>query len=316
MADPAKGAAFVDGNLDARPSIVTPRSEREALVRVYREGLGRGDRCGWPSVDKLLSIAPGQVTTITGWPNSGKSQWMDAIALNLARQGWRFVMCSLENIPVFLHVEKLVKQFVGKPMREGPTERMSEDELHEATGEIDEWFSFVLPGEKKPNPSLADVVLVIEEDFKRRGMWGVADAKRACVIDPWNELEHFRPHGMSLTEYVGESLSMLRQWARRNMLHVFIIGHPAKQPRNRDTGKLPVATPDMISDSAHFWNKSDNCVTIALVDEHRSQEVDVHIQKIRFSHIGQRGSATLNFDKTTGRYHEPLRAVPGYAVSD
>jgi hypothetical protein len=40
--------------------LVTPKeTSAEALHRVYREGLGRGDRCGWPSIDKLLSIAPG-----------------------------------------------------------------------------------------------------------------------------------------------------------------------------------------------------------------------------------------------------------------
>lgn len=312
MADPKKGAAFVDAALDARPTIITPNSTRDDLHRIYVEGLGSGDRTGWPKLDQLFSVAAGQITTITGWPNSGKSQWMDAIAINLARQGWRFVFCSLENIPVFLHVEKLVKQYVGRPLRHGVTERMLEAEIDEATDDMNEWFSFVLPSEKKPNPSLADVVLTIEDDFKKRELWGVDGAKRACVIDPWNELEHFRPHGMSLTEYVGESLSMLRQWARRNLVHVFIIGHPAKQQRNRDTGKLPVATPDMISDSAHFWNKSDNCITVALVDEHKSVEVDIHIQKIRFSHIGRRGTATLHFDKITGRYNEPpleMRAV-------
>src|SRR5690606_5146524 len=113
-----------------------------------------------------------------------------------------------------------------------------------------------------------------------------------------------RPHGMSLTEYVGSSLSIIRQWARQQLMHVFIVGHPAKQYRNRDTAKLPVATPDMISDSAHFWNKSDICVTVALTDEHRSQEVESHMQKMRRAHLGQRGVATLIFDRTTGRYHE------------
>jgi twinkle protein len=254
-------------------------------------------------MDKLFSVAPGQVTTVTGWPNSGKSQWLDALALNLGRQGWRFVFCSLENIPVFLHVEKLAKQYTGKPMREGPTERMDEKELEAATEALDGWFSFVLPAEKKPNPSLSEVILAIEGDFKARNMWGNG-SKIACVIDPWNELEHVRPQGLSLTEYIGSSLSMLRQWARRNMLHVFLVGHPAKQQRNRESGKLPTATPDMISDSAHFWNKSDNCITVALTDEHRSQEVDIHVQKIRFSHIGSRGVATLIYDRTTGRYHE------------
>lgn len=304
MADAAKGAAFLDAKLSERPRILRPTDCRSELLRVHREGLGRGDRAGWPSLDKLYSVAPGQLTVVTGWPNSGKSQWMDALAINLAKQGWRFVFCSLENIPVFLHVEKLAKQFIGKPLRPGLNERMSEDEIHEATGETDEWFSFVLPSEKKPNPSLYDVVVTVEEDFKARGLWA-NESKIACVIDPWNELEHVRPTGLSLTEYIGESLSYLRQWARHNLTHVFVIGHPSKQYRNRDTGKLPIPTPDMISDSAHFWNKSDCCVTVALTNEHRSNEVDIHVQKIRFSHIGQRGVATLVFDKVSGRYHEP-----------
>ncbi|MGH9960418.1 MAG: hypothetical protein ACREBC_25390, partial [Pyrinomonadaceae bacterium] len=104
--------------------------------------------------------------------------------------------------------------------------------------------------------------------------------------------------------YVSECLSMLRHWSRRNLIHVFLVAHPAKQPRNRDTGKLPVATPDMISGSAHFWAKSDNCITVALVNEHESNEVDIHVQKIRFRHCGSRGVATLRYDKVTGRYHD------------
>src|SRR5574341_422228 len=106
LADPFKGAAYLDAQREARPRISTPRGVRDELKRVHREGLGRGDCAGWPSIDKLYSVAPGQVTTVTGWPNSGKSQWLDALALNLARQGWRFVFCSLENIPVFLHVDR------------------------------------------------------------------------------------------------------------------------------------------------------------------------------------------------------------------
>jgi hypothetical protein len=296
------------------PLAVTAGAVEADLLRVYREGLGRGTKTGWPSLDALFSVAEGQLTTITGWPNSGKSQFTDALALNLAKQGWKIVFCSLENIPVFLHVEKLAKQLIGKPLREGPTERMTESEIASASRQLDRCFSFLLPAEEKTNPSLRDVLQAAEGEFRKRELWG--RDKLAVVIDPWNELEHVRPQGLSLTEHVGESLSLLRQWARRNKLHVFVIGHPAKQARNRDTGKLPVASPDMISDSAHFWNKSDNCITVALTDEHRSDLVDIHIQKIRFSHIGARGVATLRFDKTTGRYHEPLAADRYRAASE
>lgn len=304
MADPAKGAAVLDAMRESRPQALSSYDVLPEVLRIHREGLGSGDRTGWPSVDQHFTVAKSQVTTITGWPNAGKSQWLDALALNLARQGWRFVFCSLENIPVWLHVEKLAAQFVGKPVREGRTPRMDEDELTEAVTEMADWFSFLSPGEKKPNPGMLDVIEAIETSFRERELWGTKDAKLAAAIDPWNELEHLRPSGMSETEYVSECLSTVRQWSRRHGVHVFIVAHPAKQPRNRDTGKLPVATPDMISGSANFWNKSDNCITVALVNEHESDEVDIHVQKIRFRHIGRRGMVTLRFDKVTGRYHE------------
>lgn len=312
MADADKGRDFLRQQAEGRPRTLSTLDLRQELLHVHRVGFGRGDRTGWPTLDHHFTVAPGQLTTITGYPNSGKSQFMDAMALNLARQGWRFCFCSLENIPIVLHAEKLVKQYLGKPVREGVTARASEEEVVEAADDMGEWFSFILPSDKKPNPSLDDVLETIEADFIERELWGTKDAKLAAVIDPWNELEHFRPMGMSLTEYVGESLSRLRQWARQKLTHVFVIAHPAKQLRSRDTAKLPIPTPDMISDSAHFWNKSDNCIAVALQDEHNSPAVDVHVQKIRFAHIGRRGLVTLNYDKVTGRYHEP--PALGFAV--
>lgn len=294
---------------EARPKAYGIAELRGDLLKVYRDGLGRGNLTGWPCLDPHYSVAGGQLTTITGYPNSGKSQFMDALAINLARQGWRFCFCSLENIPVVLHAEKLTKQYLSKPMREGLHERASEDEITEALDDMRTWFSFLVPTENKPNPGLHDVLDAIEHNFRERSLWGDENAKLAAVIDPWNELEHFRPTGMSLTEHVGESLSMLRQWARQKMLHLFIIAHPSKQYRNRETTKLPVATPDMISDSAHFWNKSDNCITVALQDEHNSPQVDIHIQKIRFAHIGKRGMATLKYDVITGRYSDEQSGV-------
>lgn len=312
MANSDKGAAYLDKHAAEMPEAFSTFDLRAELLRVHREGYAKGDKTGWPQVDELYSVAPGQLTTITGYPNSGKSQWLDALSLNLARQGWRFVFCSLENIPVVLHAEKLSKQYIGKPMREGPRERMTEDEVIEAATDMADWFAFLRPSEAKPNPSVFDVMAAIERNFKERDLWGVKDAKLAAVIDPWNELEHVRPSGMTLTEYVGECLSRLRQWTRANMLHLFVVAHPAKQPRNRDSGKLPIPTPDMISDSAHFWNKSDNCIAIALTNEHDSPEVDIHIQKIRFSHIGHRGAVTLLYDKVTGRYGQKS-AIKSYA---
>lgn len=46
----------------------------------------------------VMQVVPGELTIITGVPNSGKSEWIDALMVNLADKfGWRFGLCSMEK---------------------------------------------------------------------------------------------------------------------------------------------------------------------------------------------------------------------------
>jgi hypothetical protein len=135
-----------------------------------------------------------------------------------------------------------------------------------------------------------------------------AYSKCGIVIDPWNYLEHHRPQGMSMTEYVSMALSEIIEWVRERNCHLWLVAHPSKMQKNKD-GKLPVPTPHDVSDSAHFWNKADNCITVWRdQSDYTKQDVDIHVQKVRFKHIGHIGVATLMYDRTTGRYHEIPKA--------
>jgi len=43
-------------------------------------------------------IVPGELTIVTGIPNSGKSEWIDALLCNLSEaEGWSFALCSMEK---------------------------------------------------------------------------------------------------------------------------------------------------------------------------------------------------------------------------
>jgi twinkle protein len=53
---------------------------------------------GWPALDEVYRVVPGELTIVTGVPNSGKSEWLDALAANLAElHGWSFAFCSMEK---------------------------------------------------------------------------------------------------------------------------------------------------------------------------------------------------------------------------
>jgi twinkle protein len=61
-------------------------------------------------------VAPGEVTLVTGVPNSGKSEWLDALAVNLAlQQGWRFAVCSMEKRPRD-HARQLLEKIARRPL--------------------------------------------------------------------------------------------------------------------------------------------------------------------------------------------------------
>ena len=45
-----------------------------------------------------LQVVPGELSIVTGVPNSGKSEWIDALICNLAmHHGWSFALCSMEK---------------------------------------------------------------------------------------------------------------------------------------------------------------------------------------------------------------------------
>lgn len=291
-----RGAAFLDKSAASRPRAADPAELSKRVGELYEKGLPPGDSTGWASVDALYTVAPGQLTIVTGWPSSGKSEWVDALLINLARKGWRHAIYSPENAPTQLHVSKLIEKLVGKPFREGPTERMTREELDKGAAWINQRFGIIEPSEDVGH-SVAEILEEADGVLKERRA-----TKRGLVLDPWNELEHWRPQGMTETEYVSKTLAVIRRWARRTETHVWLVAHPKNVAR--EGGKLPIPRLDHVSGSQHFWNKSDCGLTVWRELESPSDDVEIHVSKVRFKHIGRPGMARLGWVRACGRYVE------------
>ena len=279
---------------------------REEVVALWKAGgYPPGSSTGWPSLDPLYTVGMSQWTLITGTPNSGKSEWLDALMVNLARrEKWKFLIYSPENHSLALHHAKIIEKYVGKPFNPGPNERVSETELNAAEDWMTGKFHFCKPD--KP-----DMCSILDEAAHH--VTSVANTwKTGVVIDPWNQLEHHRPANLNETEYVSQTLSDVIERVRTYGIHLWLVAHPAKQQKDRD-GKYPVPTPRDVSGSAHFWNKADNAITVWRDLAEGGQDVQIHVQKVRWKHIWRIGVATLKYDRVTGRYHESgPQAVKGY----
>ena len=59
---------------------------RDAVFKLYREGRKRGLSTGYANVDTYYTIQAGELEIVTGHPGSGKSNWLDQLMVNTAKQ--------------------------------------------------------------------------------------------------------------------------------------------------------------------------------------------------------------------------------------
>jgi twinkle protein len=263
------------------------------LDKLFTDGMPKGQSTGWHEMDDFLTLLPGQMTIVTGVPSHGKSEWLDALTMNLAEQGWRFGMYSPENHPIHFHLAKLAEKHMGT--RFGIHADRGQYEFTKAWLRDHYWL--IAPEE----PTLDCVLDIAKRMVRTHGINGL-------VIDPWNEIEHSRTDGSSETEYVSKCLTKIRLFARRSGVHVFIVAHPTKLQKDKD-GTYPIPTPYDISGSAHWRNKADNCITVwrDVADETKPSEI--HVQKVRFRFLGKVGAVELHWMPESGRYSDeaPIR---------
>lgn len=268
----------------------------DRIDHLYEHGWEKGVSTGWEELDRFYTVRPGEFTVVTGMPNSGKSNWLDALLVNLAKlHGWKFALFSPENQPLEDHMARMCEKACGEPFSDGPTARMTRDALADAKAWANDHFAWILPDDDAE--WTVDTVLDRAKSLVfRRGI-------RGLVIDPWNELEHELRDGITETVYIGQVLKRVRQFARRHGVHVWVVAHPQKL--YRDGGTYPVPTLYDISGSANWRNKADNGIVVWRDFANPSAPVEVHIQKIRFRQIGQIGFAKLCYDKPTATYYDP-----------
>lgn len=268
---------------------------------LYANGLTPGVSTGWGTVDELYTVKPAQLTILTGIPSHGKSNWLDNLLVRLADlHGWKFGMCSPENFPQERHLAGLAQKWVGKPFSDQTSvARMSADDRDAAKEFLGEHFTWIQPDDEG-DWSVDGILALARILVQRKGI-------RGLVIDPWNELDHERPQGITETEYVSKSLSKLRRFARLHDVHVWLVAHPAKLQKDKH-GDYPVPTPYDIAGSAHFRNKADNCLAVWRDFTPGSRVTTLYVQKVRFKEVGKVGAVELAYNWATEQYHEMREA--------
>lgn len=286
--------------------VYTATDVEEELRTLYENGFGPGADTGLPAFDERCTFELGRLCVVTGIPGCGKSEFVDELVLRLAlRHGWKTAFFSPENMPLVYHLRKLAEKLTGHHF----TPRLTSETLYRHTVQ---WLSNHIVSILPDDDFTSDGILSrARELVRRRGI-------RVLVVDPFNRIEHRIPHGQSETQYISAFLDGLTNFAQRNHCLVIVVAHPRKMRREPGQLREPVPTLYDINGSAAFFNKCD----FGLVVE-RDREVNVtriHVEKVKFRHLGTNGVAPLVYNPTNGRF-SPCRentdaSLPGQRVTD
>jgi twinkle protein len=257
---------------------------------LFSKGTGKGFSTGYSSVDSIYTVAPGQLTVVTGYPSSGKSNFIDQVMVNLARTSdWKFAVCSFENQPE-IHITRLMEIYTGKRFFEGK-ERMTQHERDQAFAWVKEHFLFIDSQGEEPN-TLDSILERARVAVKRMGV-------RGLVIDPYNYIDLNRDNTTE-TEAISNMLTRVQKFCKAQDVHTFFIAHPSKI--NRAGVEQPRPDGMSISGSMAWWAKTDNGITV-----HRQEQwVEIAVWKCRYRWVGTQGETSLLYNKTAGTYSENL----------
>ena len=238
---------------------------------------------GWPILDRHFKLFRGGLTVITGVPSHGKSAFCLTLLANVSDQhGWRAAIFSPEMPTVPFIRERLVKI---RALLDRPA----------ALAWIEDRFTFI---DTDPTGD-DDEVFTLDWVLDKATEAVLRDGINCLLIDPWNELEHARERGESMTDYIGRGLRAIKRFARLRNVAVIVVAHPTKEVRKDGEIRTPMLYD--IEGSAHWFNKCDHGLVIERLDDY-TNEAMIHVSKSRFEEAGARGAVKMRFDPARARF--------------
>ena len=264
------------------------------IYEYYNNGLPPGCGIGMAEIDMHIKFQEGYLTTITGIPGHGKSEFLDFILcrLNISHD-WKIALYSPENHPLELHFSKFAEKITGKPF-EG-SNRLSPIDLKQMIDYHSKNFYFINP---ESDFGLENILESVRQLVRKKGI-------KAFVIDAWNKLDH--KYTTNETKYISEQLDKITRFCELNKVHCFLVAHPTKIMKDKATKKYEVPNLYSISGSANFYNKTANGLTV--YRDYETGQTEIHIQKVKFKHWGKVGLVVLGWDYKNGRYY---KGTPNY----
>lgn len=268
--------------------IMELRDVETNLDFLFHNGFQAGVKIGMPTIDQYLSFRIGMLVVVTGVPTSGKTYMLNFILakLNIIHD-WKIAFFSPEFYPVSDHMGQMMETLGGLRFHSDNYDVNTYDKMKEYVNNNLFWID---PDDTDINSVMERAIYLI----KRKGV-------KALVIDPFNSLTDKNYKGGRKDEYISDFLQMLRAFARKYGIAVFLVMHPTKMIK-QDNGLYPVCDLYNCKGASEVYDKAD--IGLSMWRNEIEDYCELHIVKMKFRSMGSKGHISLKFNLNNGRYVE------------
>ena len=268
-------------------NVVTVNDINDELEEFIHEGFKPGYQVGLDNFDNIFSTYTGQFITVTGVPSSGKSDFVDRMAVGYQmKYGWKTAFASPENKPTFLHAHKLIRKIGGwMPKKED----LHGEKWNKCFDVVDDNFYFI----EAERYDLAAVLKKGAELVKRKGI-------KCLVIDPFNKVKLKGTADMSIPDATMEYLAQIEAFAKKYDVLVIVVAHPTKMYK-KDDGTMDEPTMYNIKGGGEWYDASYHGLLVHR--NYSNNTVKVKVLKVKFQNLGEnQAEAHFKWNHASGDY--------------
>jgi len=271
------------------------------IRQLFDNGIQRGLTIS-SDLDKYITWEGRRLAIVTGIPGHGKSEFVDFLIARLnILYGWKVALFTPENYPLKFHYAKLFEKFIGRQFNK---QKITDEDFNIGYEYIRDNFFYIMDEEDYSIDMILDSAKSL---IQGRGI-------KVLVIDPYNKLEYQAARAETETQYISRFLDKLQMFARFNDVLVILVAHPKKMQKQGKQYDVPTLYD--ISGSAHFYNKADYGISIYRISNETNtgyeNEVQIHIQKVKFKHLGECGMVEMKYNYNNGRFENYSKTVDSW----
>lgn len=271
----------------------------DKLDKLRTSGNQPGVSTGFKTLDEFYTVKKGNTTIITGWPTSGKTQFMLQLQTNLtALHNWRHVIYSPETGDAPDIYAEIIHCLTGKTFNNKYSNHITESEMYDAASFTHDYFRVLEPVDNEITPEhWYESVKEIQSEME----------VHTASIDNWNDVEHdMNNHGGKISEYLKFHLPKFNRFCKTRNIHGFLLAHP-RNPETKGKESLPPPRPDQIEGGSLWWAKAQSLIVVDRDwTDPKSTTTDILVQKVKPKIVGKKGNVSLQFAAAWNCYYEEI----------